>query len=259
MSGAGAVFPGTTEAQPVRAGAAPVSYTPRDARPALIAAAAAGICVWQYSPPALIAAVLVIFLLVIRQPDYVRKGRGIVRQARRFAVGMGMVKAGFDLLGGVEASTALFNGALITGRLLGAVGIGLALFLYCGPRGLCLAMTWYLRPLLGKRAWRVGLAAALVVHFLPMVFLLVHECTRQIRFRLPQANYFRRLGILARAVLRQLAQKTWSQSAALVARGLDTAQPWTQHGLPGALPLLKALLAGALAVALLYVPNFFSV
>jgi biotin transport system permease protein len=139
------------------------------------------------------------------------------------------------------------------GRLLAAVGIGLALLTSCGSRSLCLALTWYLQPLLGKRAWRAGLSAALVVRFLPRVFALTEQTGRQIRLRLLHVGVVGRFSLLSRAVLRQLAQKSWNQSVALVARRLARPEAWVMAGRPEPRAVLGVLAAGAACIGLLYV------
>lgn len=230
------------------------TYAPPDARPIVPLTAVAGFCVWRYEPMALLLSLLLLTVLIFRQPRYAVAGKGIARQALRLAVAFGLIKFGLDMLGGTALIPALTGGSVLAGRMLSATGIGLALFLYCGPRSLCLAITWYLRPFLRDRAWTVGLAAALVVHFLPLVFAVVDQCARQTRLRLGHMNTFRRMTILARAVLRQLAQRSWSQGIAIVARDLDRPSAWVAAGAPAMRSMLLALLGIALCLALTTLP-----
>lgn len=226
----------------------------RDARPMVLAALVAGFCVWRFSLPVLVLPLAALAFLTVRHPSFPVLGRPVARQALRFAVFFGLIKFGLDCLAPEpDYAAALTRAALLAARLLTAVGIGLVLLLWCGTRALCLALSWYARPFLGKRAWRAALAAALVVHFLPMVFALADQTGRQIRLRLPQAGPLRRTSLLARAVLRLLAQKSWNQSVALIARDLDHADAWTQNGPPRPLPMLGAILTGAICVCLTFV------
>ncbi len=225
-----------------------------DGRPAVALSLVAGFCVWRYDAAALAVPLAFLIWFLPRQPSFRSVGKPVLRPALRFAVFFAIIKFGLDVFS-VEADfvQAAVNAGMLFGRLLAAVGIGLALLTFCGPRGLCLALTWYLRPLLGKRAWRAGLSGALVVRFLPMIFTLVEQTTRQIRLRAPHVGIVGRLALLSRAVLRQLAQKSWNQSVALLARDLARPEAWVTTGPPAALPALRALAASAVCIGLLYV------
>ncbi len=225
-----------------------------DGRPAVALSLIAGFCVWRYEAPALAVPLAFLVWFLPRQPSFRSVGGPVLRPALRFAAFFAAIKFGLDMISAeADALQAAMNAGMLFGRLLAAVGIGLALLTFCGPRGLCLALTWYLRPLLGRRAWRVGLSGALVVRFLPMIFALVEQTARQIRLRAPHLGIVRRLALLSRAVLRQLAQKSWSQSVALLARDLARPEAWVTAGPPAAAPVLRALAASAVCIGLLYV------
>jgi len=225
-----------------------------DARLAVLLSMVAGFCVWRYSPVVLAALLFALAWLMARQPSFPGLGRPILRPVLRFALFFGLLKLCLDMLNpDIGAGQAAVNAAMLTGRLLSAVCIGLALLLLCGPRGLCLALTWYLRPMLRNNAWKVGLAAALTIHFLPMVFLLVSQTSSQIRLRLPHLGPLRRMALLGQSTLRQSAQKSWKQSVALLARDVNKPEAWVLRGLPALRPALATLAASAVCIGLLYV------
>ncbi len=115
--------------------------------------------------------------------------------------------------------------ALLGVRLALLIGIGLALALAASPRALGLALVWLLRPVLGARAWQPALGIALMVHFLPMAQGTFTQVSRAADLRGP-LPLRRRAVLLPAAVLRILGQRTWTQTVAVAARGLDRPEAW---------------------------------
>lgn len=115
--------------------------------------------------------------------------------------------------------------ALLGVRLALLIGIGLALALAASPRALGLALVWLLRPVLGARAWQPALGVALMVHFLPMAQGTFAHVSRAANLRGP-LPLRRRALLLPAAVLRILGQRTWTQTVAVAARGLDHPEAW---------------------------------
>lgn len=115
--------------------------------------------------------------------------------------------------------------ALLGVRLTLLIGIGLALALAASPRALGLALVWLLRPVLGARAWQPALGVALMVHFLPMAQGTFTQVSRAADLRGP-LPLRRRAVLLPAAVLRILGQRTWTQTVAVAARGLDHPDAW---------------------------------
>lgn len=115
--------------------------------------------------------------------------------------------------------------ALLGVRLALLIGIGLALALAASPRALGLALVWLLRPVLGARAWQPALGVALMVHFLPMAQGTFTQISRAADLRGP-LPLRRRAVLLPAAVLRILGQRTWTQTVAVAARGLDRPEAW---------------------------------
>ena len=115
--------------------------------------------------------------------------------------------------------------ALLGVRLALLIGIGLALALAASPRALGLALVWLLRPMLGARAWQPALGVALMIHFLPMAQGTFAQISRAADLSGP-LPLRRRAVLLPAAVLRILGQRTWTQTVAVAARGLDRPEAW---------------------------------
>lgn len=139
------------------------------------------------------------------------------------------LKAGFELLDGAEWGEALGESALLGGRLLVLVLLGLTLSAAASMRQLGLAAGWFLRPLLGRRSWQAALGLALMIHFLPLTLRTLQQVRTSIRLRSPQVGLPRRLGLLVQTTLRVLSRRTWDQTVALAVRGLEREGMWRMH------------------------------
>lgn len=144
--------------------------------------------------------------------------------------------------------------ALLGLRLALLIGIGLALALAASPRALGLALVWLLRPVLGARAWQPALGVALMVHFLPMAQGTFAQVSRagDLRGPLPLR---RRAVLLPAAVLRILGQRTWTQTVAVAARGLDRPEAWRPDFPFRPARWAMALLLAGLGVGMTFLPG----
>ncbi|WP_051694504.1 hypothetical protein [Desulfohalovibrio reitneri] len=167
-----------------------------------------------------------------------------------FVLGWSGVKLGLDLLGGTPWPEAAGAAGLLGGRLVALLLVGLSLALISSPRGLGAAFAWYLRaiPLARRHAWKAALSLALMIHFLPLIWQVAGGVSRGISLRLPEASWRRRAAVFPQALIRALSQKTWSQTVAVAARGLDGEEAWRMR-----FPLRPLhWLAGLAAVAVVY-------
>lgn len=135
--------------------------------------------------------------------------------------------------------------ALLGGRLCVLIGLGLLLALTTSPRQLGLALSWFLRPVLGKNAWKTALSLALMIHFLPLVQATFAQVKQTIKLRQPRRSRWERFLLVPQATLRLLAQKTWSQTVAVAARGLDSPEAWVPHFPPQPLNWILGFLMAA--------------
>jgi biotin transport system permease protein len=141
------------------------------------------------------------------------------------------LKFGLDLLD-APALLAARQASLLGLRLAVLLLLGLCLSLAGSSRQYGLALTWALRPALGARAWKAGLALALLLHYLALCAETYGAVCATVRLRRPSGPAWRRALLTLQALLRVLGQKTWEQAVALAARRLDSPEAWTARFAP---------------------------
>lgn len=154
-------------------------------------------------------------------------GRKMVRTLFTFTFFWVAVKVAMDALSGMSIQQVAMGGGDLAIRLVSLLLLGLALALSTSPRSLGLAVSWALRPLIGREsAWKVALSLALMVHFLPICLETMAQVRETFSRRCPEAGVRGRLTIIPLAVLRNLGQKTWNQTLAVAGRGLEHSGAW---------------------------------
>jgi biotin transport system permease protein len=134
---------------------------------------------------------------------------------------------GLDALAGVPVEYIASEAVQLTASLLALLLLGLVLALSSSARALGLAVAWAMRPFVGtERAWRIALALALMVHFLPTCLETMSQVREVVGLRCPDAGFFSRMRMIPQAVIRYLGQKTWNQTLAVASRGLENAAAW---------------------------------
>ncbi len=123
---------------------------------------------------------------------------------------------------GEAASEALWMGIRLALLLL----LGMILSLITTPRGLGLAFSWFLKPVMRNDAWKAGLALALMLSFIPRTFRTLAALKRSLDMRCPHLSFYRRMFLLGLAVLRVLALQSWGVAMAVASRNLYRAEPW---------------------------------
>jgi len=204
-----------------------------DPRIKVISALALGILAWRTGWPGLALYAAALLYLASTLSNFLAANR---RAARAFLIFAGIwtaVKFGLDMIGGAALEKALAESALLGARLAVVLLIGLVLAQSTSPRGLGLALAWLLRPVLGKRAWKAALALALMVHFLPLAWFASDGVALGIKTRGPGIGTRQKLLVFPTTLLSRLAVKTWSQTLAVSARGLDRPEAW-EHRFPKA-------------------------
>jgi biotin transport system permease protein len=212
-----------------------------DARVKVLLTLVLGILTWQTGPAGLAIYGAALLLAAAKLSGrHFAYGRA-VRAYLAFAALWTALKFALDLSGGVGAQTALQNSALLGARLGVILLLGLTLARSTSPRRMGLALSWLLRPLLGQRAWKAALAMSLMVHYLPLAYKVSDGVAEAFRIRSPRIPGLRKLGLFGQALIRTLSTRTWTQTVALAARGLDGPDAWrTKYG-AGPAPWLAGL------------------
>ncbi|NDV19320.1 cobalt transporter [Pseudodesulfovibrio sp. JC047] len=171
----------------------------------------------------LVGLLFLVWPLAVEQPV----GAKMVRSLMVFVVFWVAIKMVLDAVSGVPVEFIVMDGAQLGARLVALVLLGLCLALSSSSRAIGLAISWVLRPFIGReRAWRAALSLALMVHFLPLCLEALARI-REVASRRCLGSGFRvRFLVVPAALMRNLSQKTWNQTMAIACRGLDTAEAW---------------------------------
>lgn len=197
-----------------------------DTRAALAVALAHGLLAWRTGPAGLVLYALGLVWVCAGLTGFLRRNLAAFRTYALFTCFWMAAKLAMDWLRGVDPVTSLPDTGLLGARLAVTLGLGLALAQSTSTHRLGLAVSWWLRPVLGKRAWKAALGLALMVRFLPLAWESGRQLRLAMRLRGARLPWHRRALLLPTALLRVMAQKTWQQAMALSARGLDRAEAW---------------------------------
>ena len=183
----------------------------------------------QYFPPwALPLWLAVLACLFLRREMRAAEALAMLRGAAVFAAAwfaMLFPCLAWQYSGDVAAASAA---ALpMAGRLLAWAVLGMAFARFSPPIETGRAAAWFLRPFLGGRAWRAGLALALVAWFLPATLHLVGDVNAAIRARRLSLPWRRRVFLVAGTALRLMEKKAWELALGLASRRLDQDRAWT--------------------------------
>lgn len=153
-------------------------------------------------------------------------------------------------------STELFQTGIFCVQLLTLVLLGLLVTGAYSATTLACAFNWFLRPLrfLGyTESWRLALALALLLQYIPRIFETLDGIRQGAFLRgLPSQG----LGYWRMAIPRFftiLAEQTWGQAVAVASRNLDNATPWQwESPIPPAQILCCGLYALSLIASLIF-------
>lgn len=230
---------------------APPAVAKWDARIKVLLALVFGILTWNAGWPGLILYALALLYLASTLSGFMAANRRAAKAFIIFAALWTLVKFGLDIWMGLAPAPALAGSALLGARLMIVLLIGLVLAQSTSARGLGLALSWLLRPILGKRAWKAALALALMIHFLPLAWFASDGVRLGMKTR-GDISRRRRLIVYPTAVLSRLAGKTWRQTVAVAARGLDRPEAWQPNYNTPALTWLAGLGAAMAGLAASY-------
>lgn len=197
-----------------------------DARPKLAFALLAGLSLWRLPDATLIPLALTGALLCFSVGGFARSFFSLWKGALVFVLVWAALKFLLDLAGSVQLPMALASAVNLGLRLATLLLLGLTLALSASPRRLGLGLAWFLRPALGRQAWRVALALALMLHFLPMIWATATGLNQGLSRRWPDCPWRERIRLIPQALLRVMSQTTWKQTLAVAARNLDQSEAW---------------------------------
>ncbi|MBU2550239.1 MAG: hypothetical protein KKB20_17655 [Proteobacteria bacterium] len=185
-----------------------------------------GLVTWRAGIAGVLLYGLILAAIMLLLGDLSTANRSLIRTYALFVLIWMGVKFVFEIVGGAAIESAFYQTADLGLRLLVLLLLGLSLALSTSSRDLGLAAAWFLRPVLGRRAWQAALALALMIHFLPLAWRTFDTVRRTVAMRAQAVSWPRRLSLTAQAALRALSLKTWDQTVALAARGLDGPEAW---------------------------------
>ncbi|RWU03608.1 cobalt transporter [Pseudodesulfovibrio sp. S3] len=206
-----------------------------DPRLKMAVALVLGPCLWKVHVAAAAASAFLLLLLAWPLSSTRPVGGKMVRSMLVFVFFWVGFKVVLDALAGVPVEHVANDAVQLSVRLIALLLLGLVLALSTSARALGLAVAWAMRPFVGsERAWRIALALALMVHFLPTCLETMSQVREVVGRRCPDVGFFSRMRMIPQAVIRCLGQKTWNQTLAVASRGLENAAAWesdfTWHG-----------------------------
>lgn len=182
---------------------------------------------WLFEPGVVVVSASCLLLLLLALAAEQPLGRDMVRSMLLFVFFWTGIKIGLDAISGMAWQDVVMIGFVLALRLSALLMLGLSLALSTSARNLGLAVSWLLRPFVGReRAWRVALSLALMIHFLPLCLSTLAQVKAAFRSRCVDCSFSRRAVGIPLAVIRNLGQKTWNQTLAVAGRGLESAQAW---------------------------------
>ncbi|WP_242012227.1 energy-coupling factor transporter transmembrane protein EcfT [Pseudodesulfovibrio cashew] len=207
---------------------------------------------WAASPWPLSACLLALSWFVVGLVAARPMEGRMIRSLFFFLLFWVVMKGALDAFFGLPLAQVVLSALLLGLRLAALISLGLCLALSTSSRSLGLALSWALRPFLGReRAWQVALSLALMVHFLPLCLSSLAQIKETLGLRWPGCPLWRRMQLIPQAFLRVLGQKTWNQTLAVAGRGLDSHEAWVPDFTWSGLDTLVAL-CGCAVVAILF-------
>ncbi|MGL1863952.1 MAG: energy-coupling factor transporter transmembrane protein EcfT [Pseudodesulfovibrio sp.] len=186
-----------------------------------------GPALWALGPllVAVCGAILLVMLLPLAASQPL--GTKMVRSMFFFVLFWVLMKVTLDAVAGITPIQIAQDSGILALRLISLLMLGLCLALSTSARALGLAVSWAIRPFVGKeRAWKLALSLALMIHFLPLCLSTMTQVKDSTSRRCPDCGFRQRMTIVPQAVIRNLGQKTWNQTLAVAGRGLENPDAW---------------------------------
>ncbi len=114
----------------------------------------------------------------------------------------------------------------MAGRLLALAVIGIAFSRLSPPVETGKAIAWFLRPFVGQRAWKAGLALALVAWFLPEALDMAAKVNASLTLRGVTLSWRKKAVLIPGTVLRIMEKQAAAMAISLASRRLDQDRVW---------------------------------
>jgi len=186
-----------------------------------------GPSLWLINIPMVTVCAAVLLFILVALSSSQPLGAKVIRSLFLFVLFWVGIKIALEALSGIPLDLIVVDSGALALRLAALLMLGLSLALSTSARSLGLAVSWAIRPFVGaERAWKVALSLALMIHFLPMCLGTMTQVNETLTRRCPRCGFRQRMVILPQAVIRNLGQKTWSQTLAVAGRGLESGDAW---------------------------------
>lgn len=182
---------------------------------------------WLLNPLVVLVCAAVLFTALLSLAVSQPLGPKMVRSLFMFIIFWLIIKMGLDAFSGMPPLQIVMAGGELALRLAALLLLGLSLAMSTSARSLGLAVSWLIRPCVGKeRAWKLALSLALMIHFLPLCLSTMAQVKDTLARRCPGCGLGQRMLVIPQAVIRNLGQKTWNQTLAVAGRGLESGDAW---------------------------------
>ena len=212
-----------------------------------------GVLIWKMSLQALLIMGLVLFFLFLRsaRPQdtsrFFRTGIPLIIYWTAFSA------LSMELTGSSHEET-LQASLMLTARLLVILLLGSWTLRRTRPQDLSRAVVWFLKGLMGKRAWEVGLALTIMIRSLPSILHRITRSREAAVFRLRQVSALRRMAVVTAHCMRELPSASEGVALAITVRRLDSPCPWTDTSEVPFGDWIKASIVGIALTMLTFVP-----
>lgn len=183
--------------------------------------------VTQYLPAAWLPLWLAALALLFAAREMRTSGvAGMLRGGVTFTLFWLVFKTAADLAWGAPWPGALWDGLPLAGRLFALTLIGMGYVGLSSPMETGRAAAWFLRPMLGKRAWKPALAVCLTAWFLPITLRLAGEVSSSIRARGLKLPWRKKVFLVIGTSLRILEHQADELAVGLASRRMDDHRTW---------------------------------
>ena len=198
---------------------------PLDTRALLPVILLTGVLIWKMSLYALLAlgtALFFLFLRVARTGDVLRLFRGGISLVIYWTA----LSALSMLLTGSSKNETLQAFLILTTRLIVILLLGSWILRRSRPQELSRGVVWFLKRIIGKKSWEIGLALTVMIRSLPDILHMIARSREAAAFRLQQSSSLRRMTIVAIHCLNRLPSTSEDVALAVTVRRLDNPSSW---------------------------------
>ncbi|MBP3730074.1 MAG: hypothetical protein J6I40_01215 [Mailhella sp.] len=121
---------------------------------------------------------------------------------------------------------AALSCASACGRIALVFMLGGVLCVFFTAVQLARAAEWYVRPVLPKTSWRIGLALAMMLSIIPEMGRMLSHARESARLRLRSRSLLQKTACIAKLCLQSVSERADSMAFSVAARRLDRPEPW---------------------------------